>query len=284
MDQQDKTIIICSIVRDAEQGLRSNIPAIREVCSRFGDYKVVVYENDSKDGTKRLLTKWMESDPDHVYALMTNTDGKATIPTFKESKGNPFFGHKRIGRMAELRNQYMDFIQEKGLTADYLMVVDLDVAKIDTNGILSSFDDMVEWDAVTAFGYSLGPTLRSRYHDTYALTLYDDKSPQTEKKITEMRYQLASIGNRTQWMRVTSAFGGLAIYKMEAVKGLRYEVYDNEDPRVEVKCEHYSIYKQMKERGYDKVYINPQMRIKYQEVNLKTITKYLKNKWASLKI
>ena len=71
---------------------------------------------------------------------------------------------------------------------------------------------------------------------------------------------------------------------MEAVKGLRYEVYDNEDPRVEVKCEHYSIYKQMKERGYDKVYINPQMRIKYQEVNLKTITKYLKNKWASLKI
>lgn len=278
MDLKKKTIIVCSIVRDAELGLRRNIPVISEVCRWFGDYKVVVFENDSKDKTKQLLKDWMVKDPNHVFAFMKDTDGKATIPTFKESKGNPFFGHKRIDRMAVLRNQYMDLLWEKGWEADYLMVVDLDVARIYLKGVITSFDEVIAWDAVTAFGYSLSPTLKPRYHDTYALTMYGDDEPQTEQKIAEMRFQLASLGDGSQWIRVASAFGGIAIYKMEAVKGVRYEVYDNKDNRVEVMCEHYSIYKQMRERGYDKVYINPLMQVKYQEVNINNIKKYLRNK------
>ena len=278
MNMHNKSIIVCSIVRDAEKGLKKNIPVIRELCRCFGDYKVVVYENDSKDRTKQLLKEWMENDSEHVFAFMTDTDGKATIPNFRESIGNPFFGHKRIDRMAALRNQYMDLLWEKGWEADYLMVVDLDVAKIYLKGIKTSFNESIAWDAVTAFGYSLGPTLKTRYHDTYALYLYGDETPQTEQKIADMRYQLASIGNGKQWFRVASAFGGLAIYKMEAVKGLRYDVYENNDDRIEVTCEHYSIYKQMQDRGYNKVYINPLMRIKYQEVNINNIIKCLRNR------
>lgn len=284
MNLHNKSIIICSIVRNAERGLRKNIPVIRELCRNLYDYKVVIFENDSKDKTKQLLTEWMDSDSERVFAYMTDTDGKATIPTFKESKGNPFFGHKRIDRMAALRNQYMDLLWEKGWEADYLMVVDLDVAKIDLKGIMTSFDNEMEWDAVTAFGYSLGPTLKSRYHDTYAFYLYGDETPQTEKKIVDMRYQLASVGNGKQWFRVASAFGGLAIYKMEAVKGLRYEVYENNDDQVEVTCEHYSIYQQMQERGYNKFYINPLMRIKYQEISINNIIRYIKNRWDYFRI
>lgn len=278
MNLRNKSIIVCSIVRDAERGLRKNIPVIRELCRWFGEYKVVVFENDSKDRTKQLLTEWMDNDSERVFAFMTDTDGKPTIPTFKESKGNPFFGHKRIDRMATLRNQYMDLLWEREWKADYMMVVDLDVAKIDLKGVMTSFDETIPWDAVTAFGYSLGPTLKPRYHDTYALTLYGDETPQTEQRIADLRYQLASISRGKQWLRVASAFGGLAIYKMEAVKGLRYEVYENADKQVEVTCEHYSIYKQMQERGYDKFYINPLMRIKYQEVSINLLMRYLKNK------
>jgi len=278
MNLNNKTIIVCSIVRDAERGLRRNIPVIREVCSRFNDYKVVIFENDSKDRTKQLLTEWMESDPKRVFAHMTDTDGKATIPSFKESKGNPFFGHKRIDRMAALRNQYMDLLWRNGWDADYLMVVDLDVAKIDLEGVLNSFYNEMEWDAVTAFGYSLGPMLKTRYHDTYALIMYGDETAQNENKMTALQYQLSSLIKEKQWVRVSSAFGGLAIYKMEAVKGLRYEVYDNRDDRVEVTCEHYSIYKHMQERGYDKFYINPAMVLKYQDLTWKIILNTIKRK------
>lgn len=278
MDISNKSIVICSIVRDAAMGLRKNIPVIRELCNKFADYKVAVFENDSRDATKELLSQWMGSDPQHVFAYMTNTDGKSTIPKSKESTGNPFFGHKRIDRMAALRNQYMDLLWRENWEADYLMVVDLDVAKIDGDGVLSSFREDMEWDAVTAFGYSLGPTLKKRYHDTYALSLWGDETPQTERKIQDMHHQMATIGGKSQWVRVASAFGGLAIYKMEAVKGLRYKVLENADSRVEVLCEHYSIYRQMKERGYDQVYINPTMKIKYQEVTLKLIFNTIKRK------
>lgn len=277
IDLKEKSVIVCSIVRDAEKGLRRNIPVIKEFCRGMGDYKVVVFENDSHDKTKDLLKAWVEQDSERVFAFMADSDGEPTIPSFNSVNVNPFFGHKRIDRMAALRNQYMDFLWSRGWKADYLMVVDLDVANINLKGILSSFSSDKEWDAVTAFGYSLGPTMRNRYHDTYALTLYGDDTPQTEQKISDMQNQMASVGDGNQWIRVASAFGGLAIYRMEAVCGLRYEVLENNDSRVEVLCEHYGLHRKMHERGYDRIYINPQMKIKYQEIDFKFVLKYLKN-------
>ena len=57
----NKSIIVCSIVRNAEKGLRRNVPVVKALCRRFGDYRVVVYENDSTDGTKEVLREWMVS-------------------------------------------------------------------------------------------------------------------------------------------------------------------------------------------------------------------------------
>ena len=51
------SIIVCGIVRDAGKGLKNNIPVIDELCSYFKDYRIYVYENDSKDDTKELLMK-----------------------------------------------------------------------------------------------------------------------------------------------------------------------------------------------------------------------------------
>lgn len=49
------SLIICGIVRNAEQGLRANIPIINALCKRCEDYRVVIYENDSTDKTKTIL-------------------------------------------------------------------------------------------------------------------------------------------------------------------------------------------------------------------------------------
>ena len=274
---------MCSIVRDAEKGLKHNIPVIDRICKAFSDYKIVVFENDSIDDTKALLQKWMDASPEKVYAYMSDRDATPTIPAHSKAEANPFFSRKRIGRMAALRNQYMNLIWDKQWQADYLMVVDLDVAGIDYEGVMSSFKSEREWDAVTAFGHSMGTTLHSRYHDTYALTLFGDDSVQTETRISELRNQLASFGNGHQWIRVESAFGGLAIYRMEAVQGIHYEVMENNDSRVEVLCEHYSIFYQMRERGFDRFYINPEMKVKYQELNYKTVKDYIQHKIGKVK-
>ena len=280
MTQKSKTIIICSIVRNAEKGLRRNIPIIKQLCNCFADYKVFVYENDSADKTKQLLKEWAASDSQHVFVSLNDNDSTATIPTQKETGNvNPYYSARRIDKMAKLRNHYMDYVEQQVWKADYLIVADLDVARLSLQGILNSFERAEDWDAITAFGYSLGPNLQKRYHDTYALTEYGDESnPQTMDKIHSLAKKFGTLAGTQDLIRVFSAFGGLAIYKFEAVRGLKYCAIPNEDEKVEVRCEHYSIYKQIAERGYDKFYINPKMVLKYQDLTLKIIINSIKRK------
>ena len=57
---KDKTFIICSIVRNAEKGLKVNIPVINAFCKEVHDFQIVIFENNSTDGTKALLTDWIK--------------------------------------------------------------------------------------------------------------------------------------------------------------------------------------------------------------------------------
>ena len=278
---EESFVVICSIVRNAEKGLKNNIPVIDKICRHFGAYQIVVYENDSKDATKRLLSEWMSQNPEHVHAFMEDY-GIQTIPRAESVRCNPFFSLYRNERMSRFRNQYLEYIESKGWDPDYLMVVDLDVAKIDIKGVISSFYTDEEWDAITAFGFSLAPNMRLRYHDTYILVENGEENiRQTELSIKNKAEKFARYYGSENLIPVYSAFGGLAIYKYDRVKGLRYKAMPNDDYRVESRGEHFSLYKQMNERGPLAVYINPKMRIKYQNVDLALIWKTLRRKVSS---
>jgi len=276
---EDSSIVICGIVRDAENGLKRNIPVIKDLCRHAKDYIVVLFENDSKDGTKAYLRQWQKEDG-KVVAVMKDATAPSPIPRKMEDGRNPFFCKERIGKMVYLRNQYMQYIQEHDITADYLIVVDLDVAQLYLDGIISSFSTSVEWDSITAFGYSTSPKLKRRYHDGFALVEYGKEAePKTESGIKELCEKYGEFSS-PEPVRVYSAFGGLAIYRFEAVRGLKYQLLGNDDPRVECKCEHTSICAQMKDRGFDRVYINPKMKLHYQSLSLsliwKTFVRHLK--------
>lgn len=276
----ESSLIVCGIVRNAEIGLKRNIPVVKELCKMAKDYRVVVYENDSKDDTKKLLESWRLTDVDKIFISMNDYGQPLAIPCNNKSASNPFFSKERIERMAELRNYYMDYINKQNWSADYLVVVDLDVAQLYLEGILSSFETKVEWDAVTSNGYSISPELCRRYHDTYALCLWNEQNnPQTEKRIKILADELGKLKSTDKWIRIASGFGGLAIYRFEAVKGIHYIALPNRDDRVEVKCEHFSIYTQMMERGFNRFYINPAMKLKYQELTSQIIWKSFKRRF-----
>lgn len=271
---KESSIVVCGIVRNAETGLKRNIPVINSICANFHDYKIVVFENNSKDRTKKILEAWHDSNHENVFILMEDYELEKVIPSYKEVKCNPFFSLWRIEKMANLRNKYLDFIDYKGWNPDYLMVVDLDISKIYEGGFFSSFTSSFEWDAVTANGYSYSPSFRKRYHDTYALVeLGNEDIPQTENSIYGNGYVFRDL---KKWVPVYSAFGGLSIYRYEKIKGLRYKAIPNYNSRVESRCEHYSIFRQMWSRGNLSVYINPQMVVKYQNITFGLIWKKLK--------
>ena len=51
-------IAICSIVRDCNNNLKRNIPVIEKLRSHLKSSIVIVFENDSIDGTKDIFIEW----------------------------------------------------------------------------------------------------------------------------------------------------------------------------------------------------------------------------------
>ena len=273
VDISQKSLIICGIVRDCAKGIQRNRPVIDQLCATAQEAKVVLFENDSKDETKDLLAQWAQ-ECNYVYAQCENFN-TITIPTAQEASGvNPAFSEKRITKMAHYRNQYLNYIRENDLSADYVIVVDLDLKRIDLEGILHSLSIADTWDMVAANGviYSPSAFFRCRYNDTYALVENgEEKMPQTEQSIREKQYKWARLKKNMPLMPVYSAFGGLTIYKYDALKDCKYSVLKNEDPRVGVRCEHFALCKQMREKGYDGIFINPAMKVVYGSYGLERL-------------
>jgi glycosyltransferase involved in cell wall biosynthesis len=270
----ESTIIICAIVRDCGKNLQKNIGTMNRICDLAKAYHVIVFENDSVDNTKQVLKKWTEKSK-NIHVSLNDFNSITISP--QTTKANKAFTRTRIEKMAKYRNYYLEYIEKNQIKADYVIVVDLDVYNIDSNGILSSFGMEQDWDCITANGSVYSPSVmyRKRYYDTYALVEcgMEDK-PQTEKSIREAQYQWAFLKRGQPPIKVASAFGGLAIYKKEAIVACRYGVLDNMDEKVESRAEHFYLYQQMKKNGYDKIYINPAMYVRYQTQVIHTIRSY----------
>lgn len=275
----DKNIIVCSIVRDCAKNLNKNIKIIDKLCALVNDYSIVIFENDSKDDTKKILLEW-EKRQKNIYISINDYNTGKTIPQ-KEIKSsiNRFFSRSRIEKMASYRNKYLEVIKNNNLISDYIIVVDLDVDYINFNGVINSLENMNFWDAITANGYSISPRGSRRYHDTYALCEYGkQKEPQTEQKIRLNQYKWSFLKKGLPLIKVFSAFGGFAIYKYDAIMNSSYDVLKNDDLNVEVYCEHFALHKQMAENGFDEICINPSMIIKYQKISFKVIKNFILNK------
>lgn len=270
---QDKTVIFCGIVRDCAKNLSRNIPVIEKIAAYFKGYQVILFENNSKDRTKHILKTWSNANSNvHVFINDFDESKYKNIPIPVEY--NSAFSKRRIQKMTDYRNMYLDHIEKNNILADYIIIVDMDVRNIDIKGVLSSFGTDQQWDAIAANSHSLSPRLKRRQHDAYAL-IEDGKEfmPQTEAMIDENRIGWSLLHKNMPFIRVASAYGGLTIYRYQAIQNLRYKIFDNLAGGIEVRCEHFSLYQQMREKGYNKIYINPNMDILYQKTTLSFILK-----------
>jgi len=274
---KEQSVAICSIVRDCKKNLKRNINVLEVLKKYFKKTDFYIFENDSKDGTKNILKKW-KGNSENVNIFL-NDYYDVTIPSMSEVKENPYYSKHRISRMCQYRNEYLKKINQSKEKYDYIIVLDLDIEKINIEGIISSFSLAGHWDVICANGFSYSPTLRKRYHDSYALVeLGKEKIPQTEKSIRLNQYIWGRIKRRGPLIPVYSAYGGLSIYRYEAIKNKYYKVLTNEDKRVAVRCEHFSLCQQIKQAGYTRIFVNPSMILKYQSINIKLVSKYIKNK------
>ena len=111
---------------------------------------------------------------------------------------NPSFSRFRIEKLAFHRNRYLDHVATLP-DLDYVIVVDLDLYRIDIDGIAHAFGQTIPWDAQFANGRisdPCRPELGNYYYDTYALWELGDVSSTDREQTRRVLAEAAASDQR----------------------------------------------------------------------------------------
>lgn len=235
-------VIFAGTVRNCEPYIKNILGHIEKCGKKFNDYAVVIYENDSNDNTRAILNKHKKANYHYIF------EDNITEP-------------RRTMRLANGRNKVLEKVKQLNSERNYysyLIVLDMD--DINNSGtfvdsIDSCFTPLNDWDVLT--GNQTG-----RYYDIWALRKpgvidYDfmrERKTADFRKHAEIEHLLGHTHfEKNGLLEVDSAFGGIAIYKISALKGCKY-VGEYDDDGSE-NCEHVEFHKCIKSKG-GKIFIN----------------------------
>lgn len=249
---QQYRIIIVGTVRDCGKELRNSLPDIIRLAREFEQYKIILYENDSKDDTINVVNKFTKKDPNIILINEENIPGK------------------RTERIAHGRNILVNEVRKKYNDHNFMIMMDLDY---NPPNILKSLRDVVEkipdhWGAATAvssYGYYDWWALRCSElgltHDCWNAPKEElDKIRCPERQCAGLRH---GAGYHCAWgkfaqqlksknQKVESAFNGVGIYRINMIPP--DAKYEGRDEKGEEVCEHVSFNKKI-----PNIYIFPEL-------------------------
>jgi glycosyltransferase involved in cell wall biosynthesis len=206
-------VLICGIARNVEKAVPNVIQSANQLGLHFSDYRVIIYENNSSDRTKKLFSKWAKNEPRVIFI-------SEYLNKKKLEKEMSMGVLNRTEQIARARNIVLDeAMKEKYDDYKYIIWADLDfVEPWDVEHMVETIvQPEQEWDAVFAYGaYDLFPLRTAEWPIGFELL-----GQYYWEHLDEVRHQFVFSEN-AGWKKVYSAFGGFGIYKRDAVKGCRY--------------------------------------------------------------
>lgn len=243
IEMQKHRVVISGIARDNIMDLPIMIRHIEYLGGFFADYRVVIFENDSVDGTTEALLAWSKR----------NLKVKVISETYANKK------RPSIGFLAEIRNKYLDAIKASEYDEfDIIIPIDMDMSYgFDMRGVFDSFSKFPRWGAVCSNGIF---TKEGKMYDMFAFR--NDEFPDGPNEVSSAEYwhKIVPAGfkvysPKSDLVPVSSCFGGMAIYKREFIKDCRYDSNRGD-------CEHVLFHKCMGGNGA-KMFMNPAQVIRY---------------------
>jgi len=246
---KEKSILIVGTARNVEGAINQTIAKLINAFSSFKNLSWLIVESDSSDNTITALQKLSANIPNFRYISKGLLQETMLL---------------RTERLAACRNEYLKEIRENPLYShiDYVVIADLDGVNnlLTPEAVISCWTNS-DWDVLTA--NQAGP-----YYDIWALRhktwcpndcfeqfrlLVDRGAEGNRALFTAVYSKMVNIPGVNPCIPVESAFGGLAIYRREALmKGS----YAGLNSRGEEVCEHTTLHKTLIEGGY-KIFINP---------------------------
>ena len=251
VNPQDKKFLIGGIARNCGKTIKDDVLYLQNALINYPHKQWLIIESDSDDNTIAVLRE---------LEILVENFRFISLGTMRNRIPD------RTKRIAYCRNKYMEEFDSdpEYQNSDYTIIADFDgVNTCVTEKSINSCWVRDDWDVVTANQW--GP-----YYDIYALRhplwspnncwdaqvfLGNTGMTEDDSKFVAVYSRMIQIPEEGEWIEVDSAFGGLAIYKTAAIKGLRYVGADAHGKEM---CEHVNFHRQIKDRG-GRIFINPQL-------------------------
>jgi hypothetical protein len=263
----NKTILFCGIARNVEKNLQRNIDCVHRTGELFKDYRIFIYENDSTDNTAQILMDNRSSRFMYLSEKRTDQNYQSKI-----NSGEDMWHYNRCVVLSECRNKYLQYIEQSDTQFDYVCILDLDLkGGWSYDGIKHAIFTL-ERDPLNACVSAYG--VLSEKHGTDTLEQHDIKdyimydsfafrplgwNIGVHMMSTPM-FNNINVQRGDEPIEVDSNFGGMAIYKAEALKNKKYETKKWREGFVD--SEHIIMHRQMKKEGW-KIIMDPSMIVSY---------------------
>lgn len=244
-------LAVVGVARNCTRSLRRDVQRLGQAIRACGSVRFLIIESDSTDGTVAQL-----------QALKTERAGFDFISLGEQRQAHP----KRTDRIAHCRNAYLEALAtDPGLAqVTHVLVADMDgvCRDLSTEGFASCFSLPLPWDACFA-------NQGDYYYDVWALRhpawcpgdAWREHAAllpllgETEANNVALFSRMVHIPRDAAPIEVDSAFGGLGLYRRDALLAARYAGLD---PTGEPVCEHVLLHAGMRAAGA-RLFINPAM-------------------------
>lgn len=250
-------IVLSGAIRNCAHYLERIFDEISNNYIIFEDFRYIFVESDSVDGSDALLDRFHKNAPVGEIRLLGNLRQQMPL---------------RTDRIACAREMCLDFVRELRWNGpnDYFVVLDCD--DVSAGFSLLSIKTAIEkakfeWDALFA-------NQENRpYYDIFALRHHIWCPSDCWKEVRERPLFMSKkdainlfvhgrqirISSSADPILVESAFGGLGIYRTSSLVDASYR---SQEKQKHAFCEHVTMHEGMRKRGFDKLYIYPQLLLK----------------------
>jgi hypothetical protein len=257
-------ILICTIVRNAELTIQRWWENVTKIATLYPEieFSISVYENDSLDNSKNLLTEVMKDSSAYFSETFLGSEDLQTDFYASVVDG------VRVENLARARNNCFD--QVKRLDEyDYALSVEVDAHfTVSSLGLL--FQKSGQWDILSLTSYTQPSLTPSPFYDHWATRL-TDKEDMWDNEITEgvplFKGSLSPLHPQTlvsnkidAILPVYATFNLVCLYRMKPIlEGCRFSGYSE---RLEsFDCDTTVICEQFHQAGYHKIGMMPYIEV-----------------------
>jgi hypothetical protein len=248
--------VIAGCARNCGRYLRGSLALMERLAGVFEASRAIIVENGSEDETKGILKVWRERE---------SKLGKVVLHVDEELEDVS----RRTARLAMARNRYIEHIATTAVKGyDFLIVMDLDGVNVGSR-LAEEMPKACSFLRSRASPAGLFANQAGPYYDVWALRHQrwcpGDCWRQVERYACVLGWKRATrlfvhdrqsvISPDAPPIRVRSAFGGFAIYKLSYALGARYVGIDRRGREV---CEHVAFNEDICRAGGE-LYIFPRL-------------------------